>query len=111
MYTPKLKLGELDRVRTKYPDRIPIFITKVAKKNDTLPDISRHKFLVPATFTYAELIYTIRKWLKLPPQHAIFVFIKNTIPSSSEFIIDLYDKYKSPDHVLRVEYTSENTFG
>jgi GABA(A) receptor-associated protein len=111
MSTPRLKPGELDRVRTKFPDRIPIFITKVAKKNDTLPDISRHKFLVPSTFTYAELIYTIRKWLKLPPQHAIFVFIQNTIPSSSELVADLYEKYKSSDQVLRVEYTSENAFG
>jgi len=111
MSTPKLKPGELERVRTKFPDRIPIFITKVAKKNDTLPDISRHKFLVPSTFTYAELIYTIRKWLKLPSQHAIFVFIQNTIPSSSESVADLYQRYKSPDQILRVEYTSENTFG
>lgn len=111
MSAPKLKPGELDKIRTKYPDRIPIFITKVRKRNDLLPDISRKKFLVPSSFTYAELIYTIRKWLKLPPEHAIFVFIQNTIPSSSELLIDLYDKYKSPDQVLRVEYTSENTFG
>lgn len=105
----QLREGELERIQKNYPDKIPIFITKSSK--DSLPDIRKHKFLVPSHFTMAEFQLTIRKWLVLTPEQAIFIFIGNSLPMSGRTVGELYNDHKGPDGVLRVSYASENTFG
>jgi GABA(A) receptor-associated protein len=47
----------------------------------------------------------------LPPEKAIFLFINNTLETSSALMSDLYARYKSADGALRIVYTSESTFG
>jgi GABA(A) receptor-associated protein len=106
-----LREGELERLTKNHPDKIPLFITKAKGADKLLPDIKRHKFLVPAQFTYGDVICTIRKWVTVEPHKGIFVFIQNTIPSQSTLMSELYAAHKGPDGVLRLEYTSENTFG
>ena len=104
-----LREGELERLQRNYPDKIPIFITKA--KQDSVPDIKRHKFLVPASFTMAEFVMTIRRWLLLTPEQAIFVFINNTLPMTGSTMGELHSLHKDPDGILRMIYASENTFG
>jgi GABA(A) receptor-associated protein len=107
----QLRDGELDRIRKNYPDKIPIFITKSSYAKDSLPEIRKKKFLVPCQFTMGEFVATIRRWLLLTPEQAIFIFIENTMPCTGSTIGQLYQEHKSPDGVLRVTYASENTFG
>ena len=105
----QLREGELERMQRNYPDKVPIFITK--SKQDSMPDIKKHKFLVPSQFTMAEFIMTIRRWLLLAPEQAIFVFINNTLPMTGSTMGELYTRHRDPDGVLRMTYSSENTFG
>jgi GABA(A) receptor-associated protein len=50
--------------------------------------------------------------MKLPPEKAIFVFIKkHVIPTHAERISCLYNDYKDEDGFLYINYTGENTFG
>jgi GABA(A) receptor-associated protein len=103
--------GELDRLKNKFPDKIPVFITKSKTARDIIPELRKQKFLVPNSFTMAELLVTIRRSIMLRPEQALFVFVNNTLPNSNISMAELYQQYKSPDGVLRMEYTSENTFG
>jgi GABA(A) receptor-associated protein len=107
----QLQDGELDKLKRNYPDKIPVFITKSKYAKGDLPDIRKHKFLVPAQFTMAEFLMTIRKWMILKPEQAIFVFIENNLPMTGALMSELYEKHKSADGVLRMCYSAENTFG
>ena len=105
-----LTYGEADRIKAKYPGRIPIFITKSSNTRD-IPDIPKHKFLTPSSLSIGQFMYIIRMQLKLPPEKALFIIINNTLPSSSTLLSELYAIHKSQDGALRMTYTSENTFG
>ena len=70
--------SEAERIRAKYPDRIPVICEK-ADRSD-IPDIDKKKYLVPADLTVGQFIYVIRKRIKLPPERAIFIFVNNVIP-------------------------------
>jgi len=101
---------DLERINKKYPGRIPVFVFRVKDATD-IPEITKHKYLVPSDLTIGNFIYLIRKQLKLTPEKALFVFIGNTLPVSSLTMSQAYDMYKSEDGSLRMFYTSENTFG
>jgi GABA(A) receptor-associated protein len=105
-----LSYGEIDRLKEKYPGKVPIFVEK-AKNSKDVPDLKKHKFLVPSNFTVGQLLYLIRRQINLPPEKALYIFINNTLPTSSTLLAELYNNFKSNDGALRVVYTSESTFG
>jgi GABA(A) receptor-associated protein len=49
--------------------------------------------------------------MNLPPEKALYLFVKGTIPSSSSMMETLYTYYCDDDGFLYVVYTFENTFG
>lgn len=98
-----------DRIRAKYPDRIPVIVEK-APKSDA-PDIDKKKFLVPADITVGKFVYEIRKHMKLSPEKAIFLFVNNVLPPTAELMSHIYAKYKDEDGFLYITYSGENTFG
>ena len=100
---------ELDQVLLKYPDRVPVLVEK-SKKSD-VPDIDRHKYLVPTDLTLGQFVYIIRKRINLDSQKAIFVFVNNIIPPVSSLMGTIYQEHKDDDLYLRVTYSGENTFG
>ncbi|GAA5982691.1 hypothetical protein JCM11641_002338 [Rhodosporidiobolus odoratus] len=61
--------AEAERIRQKYPDRIPVICEK-ADKTD-IPAIDKKKYLVPADLTVGQFVYVIRKRIKLAPEKAI----------------------------------------
>lgn len=96
----------------KYPDRIPIIIEKLINKNDTIiPEIDKNKYLVPKDLTIGQLIYVIRRRLKLTADKAIFVFCSTNLLRADEQIHMAYDKYKDKDGFLYISYSGESTFG
>ena len=105
-----LTYGEADILKLKHPGKIPIFVTRASNARD-LPDLPKHKFLAPAHLSLSQFIYVIRRHMQLPPEKALFVFVNNTLPTSSSFLSEIYANHKSPDGGLRMTYTSENTFG
>jgi len=104
------RYGEANRIRLKYPNRIPI-ICQLTGKN--LPDLDRKKYLVPDDLTLGQFMYVIRKRIKLSPEMGIYLFIgeDSCIPNNTSLISSIYDEYRDQDGFLYINYSGENTFG
>lgn len=100
---------EVERVLEKYPDRIPI-IVEIDKKSG-LPELDKTKYLISRDLTVGQFQHVIRKRISLTPDKAIFFFVNNTLPTTSEIMSNVYDKHKDEDGFLVMRVTSENTFG
>ncbi len=100
---------EATRVRNKYPDRIPVICQK-AKQCD-MPDIDKHKFLVPEDLTVGQFMYVVRRRMEVSEEKAIYLFVNNTIPPTSVLMQGIYQENKDEDGFLYVVFSSENTFG
>lgn len=101
---------ECDYMRTKYPDRVPVLVSKV--KNSTAPQIDKQKYLVPNELTVSQFMFVVRRRIKFPPEKALFLFVNKSIPSGSTMMSALYETHKSKDDgFLRITYTEENVFG
>ena len=101
---------ESQKMREKYPDRVPVIVGKL-DSDKNLPNIDKHKFLVPYDIAMSQFIYIIRKQIKLSHEQALFVFINNVIYSSKTLIATIYEENKDDDGFLYVTYAGENTFG
>ncbi|KAJ4851228.1 Autophagy- protein 8C-like [Turnera subulata] len=126
--------AEAGRIREKYPDRIPVIVER-AEKSD-VPDIDKKKlafiflklfrtlnllpcyllvvqcrYLVPADLTVGQFVYVVRKRIKLSPEKAIFIFVKNILPPTAAMMSAIYEENKDEDGFLYMTYSGENTFG
>lgn len=101
--------AESSRIITKYPDRVPIIVEK-SQKSD-VPDIDKHKYLVPTDLTVGQFIFVIRKRIKLTSEKAIYIFVNDILPPTSSLISQLYQNNKDEDGFLYVVYSGENYFG
>lgn len=110
-FTFEERVKESDKIRTKYPDRIPIILERSSNCISSVPDIDKHKFLVPRDITVGQFLFVIRKRIKLNSKTALFIFINNKIPSASSLIGSIYDTDKNEDLFLYATYSGENTFG
>ena len=109
-YSFENRLKEATNIMKKYPSRIPVICEKSYQDN-SVPDIDRHKYLVPNNLTIGQFIYIIRSRLKLSSGKALYFIVKDSIPPTSELIGNVYLKYHDVDRFLYLRYTSENTFG
>uniref|UniRef100_A0A6N2LHQ8 Autophagy-related protein n=1 Tax=Salix viminalis TaxID=40686 RepID=A0A6N2LHQ8_SALVM len=101
--------AEASRIREKHPDRVPVIVEKAGRSD--VPDIDKKKYLVPADLTVGQFVYVVRKRIKLSPEKAIFVFVKNTLPPTAALMSVLYEENKDEDGFLYMTYSGENTFG
>jgi GABA(A) receptor-associated protein len=107
---PKKNKEEADRIMRKYPDRMPIIVTKSVYSN--VPEIDKQKYLAPIDLTLGQFQYVIRKRLKLSPEKALFLFINGEIYCPSVLLISIYEKeHDTGDGFLHMTYSGENTFG
>jgi len=95
----------------KYEDRLPIIINREPGSN--LPLIEKKKYLVPHNLTVGSLMITIRSKISLPNYKTLFLVTQegNYVPSSTETMAELYQKYQSSDGFLYFYYKGENAFG
>ena len=103
------KLIETNRIREKYPDRIPVIVEKA--KGCNLNDIDKKKYLVPCDLTIGQFISIIRQRIRLSPDKAIFIFINNILPSTSDTMGRRYHEMKHGDGFLYIYYNGESVFG
>jgi GABA(A) receptor-associated protein len=103
------KPGEFETIQKKYPNTICIFV-QLAKRSN-LPPLDKHKYIVPKTTTVGQFLFILRKRMKLSADKAIFIFINDALPSSSQTIAEVYSTNKSSDGALRIIVTSESVFG
>ncbi|KAL3153992.1 Autophagy- protein 8d [Trebouxia sp. C0010 RCD-2024] len=101
--------AEAQRIRDKYPDRIPVIVEKAERSE--IPDIDKKKYLVPGDLTVGQFVYVIRKRIKVSPEKAIFMFVKNVLPPTAALMSEVYDDHKDDDGFLYINYSGENTFG
>jgi GABA(A) receptor-associated protein len=101
--------SEAERIRAKYPDRVPVICEK-ADRSD-IPDIDKKKYLVPADLTVGQFHYVIRKRIKLAPEKALFLFCNNSIPPNASLMSTVYEEQKDEDGFLYIQYSGESTFG
>lgn len=109
MYSFEMRSGEAKRIKEKYPDRFPVIVEP--SQNGDIPDIDKHKFLVPGDLTFGQFQYIIRKRIKLSPEKAMFMFVENTIPPTAKLMSSIYEQHACECGFLFLNYSGENTFG
>ncbi|OAE34514.1 hypothetical protein AXG93_1299s1290 [Marchantia polymorpha subsp. ruderalis] len=82
--------AESARILEKYPDRVPVIVKRADKSS--IPDIDKKKFLVPVDLAVGQFVFVIRKRMKLTPEKAIFVFVKDVLPPTSAMMAQIYDE-------------------
>ena len=103
------RLDESQRIIEKYPDKIPLICECVSVD---IPNIDRHKYLVPSDITMAQFLYIIRKRISISPEKSIYIFVGGGVMvSGSQTLGTVYEKYKDLDGFLYTCYSGENTFG
>lgn len=102
---------ESEKVRQKYPDRIPIIIEK--DPSSQIREIDKTKFLVPNDLTVGHLLFIIRKRLELSKEASLFMLVNGKTSVTGEIgLQEVYQKHKDPeDGYLYIVYTSELTWG
>lgn len=108
-HTFEQRRTESERVRAKYPDRIPVICEKIEKSK--VEDIDKKKYLVPSDLTCGQFVYVIRKRLKLPAEKAIFLFVNGVIPPTAADLNSMYEQHRDKDGFLYISYSDENVFG
>ncbi len=76
-----------------------------------MPDIDKAKFLVPSDLTVGQFVYVIRKRLSLASDRALFLFVGNVLPPTSQLMRECYQQHADSDGFLYVRYSGESTFG
>ena len=107
------RLEESQKIRAKYPDRIPIIVDR---HDSNTPKIEKHKFLCPAHITVSEFQIILRKRMMLKADEAIFLFLESkngnkVLPRSISLLSELYKYNKQEDGFVYLFYAKESTFG
>merc|ERR1712014_227236 len=69
--------AEGEKIRRKYPDRVPVIVEKSPKAR--IGDLDKKKYLVPSDLTVGQFYFLIRKRISLRPEDALFFFVNNVI--------------------------------
>lgn len=102
---------EAQRIREKFPDRIPVIVERSRSTTSAIPHIDKEKFLVPGDLSISQFIFIIRRRLHLDSDTALFVYIGNTLPTTGTLLRELYRNHAESDGFLYLSYCGENTFG
>jgi GABA(A) receptor-associated protein len=102
------RILETQRLKIRYPDRVPVIVEKSVTSQ--LPDMKKHKFLVPHDLLLSQFFYCVRKQVKLSKDQTIFLFIENEMPSLSMPMSQIYKDHGN-NEFLFVTYNEESTFG
>ncbi len=106
---------ESTRVIAKNPNKVPIILEK--SYSSDVPDIDKHKYLMPQDATVAQFLYIVRERINtknkdtVDATKAIILFVGSHVPSMNENMKDLYNRYKDQDGFLYVSYAAEVTYG
>jgi len=60
--------------------------------------------LAPDDLTVGQLLYVIRRRIKLPPEKALYFFVHGQMPTSSELVAVLYQQQHDPDGFLYLDF-------
>jgi GABA(A) receptor-associated protein len=101
---------EADRVKIKYPNRIPIICEGNLKSFNPII-LKKTKYLVPDSLTVGQFAYVLRKQITLKSEEAMFLMINNKLAPTAALLSQVYMDNKDFDGFLYVSIARENTFG
>merc|ERR1712227_1047296 len=78
--------AEGEKIRRKYPDRVPVIVEKSPKAR--IGDLDKKKYLVPSDLTVGQ-----------------FFFLNNVIPPTSATMGSLYQEHHEEDFFLYIAYS------
>ena len=107
----KERFKESSRLLEKYPERVPVIIER-SENSKHLTIIDKNKYLVPKDLTMSQLLWVIRKRMRIRKDQAVFLLSESgTVFSGTEHISSVYENNKDLDGLLYLRYANENTFG
>ncbi len=102
---------ESKRLMTTHPNKIPIILEKYELSANSDNNI-KQKFLIQKDLTIGQLIFIVRRQLKLDQTQSLYISIDaKYIPSTSSTISEIYNKYCDQDGFLYLRCSAEQTFG
>ncbi|KAL7076672.1 hypothetical protein ACQ4LE_003752 [Meloidogyne hapla] len=101
--------AEGEKIRRKYPDRIPVIVEKAPKSR--LRDLDKKKYLVPSELTVGQFYFLIHKRIHLRPEETLFFFVNSLIPQTMTTMGQLYQEHHEEDLFLYIAYSDENVYG
>jgi len=104
------RCAESARIREKFPGRIPVIVER-SLRSTNVPPLDKVKFLVPGDLSIGQFIYVVRKRLVMPSDQALFMFVGNSLPTTTSLLRELYASHRDDDGFLYVQYSGESTFG
>jgi len=116
-FTLEQRIAESQKIREKYPNRVPCIVERNHTASSEIPDISKHKYLVPDQLKIAEIMAIVRKRMgtAMKAEHALFLFVHNGektfVAPAGLTIGQIDDKHRNKDGFVYIEYTGETTFG
>jgi GABA(A) receptor-associated protein len=73
--------------------------------------MDKNKYLIHKDILISQLIFLIRKRIRLSHEESLYIFINDTIPQTTKLISEIYSEHKDEDGFLYIVYSCENTFG
>ena len=101
--------AEGEKIRKKYPDRVPVIVEKAPKAR--IGELDKKKYLVPSDLTVGQFYFLIRKRIQLRPEDALFFFVNNCIPPTSYTMGSLYQEHHEDDCFLYIAFSDESVYG
>lgn len=99
------------KILAKYPDMVPVICEPAQVSTLDVSTYRKEKYLVERSASLGRFIVNIRSQLNLSPEIAMFIFVKGVLPPIAASMGDIYEKYKSDDGFLYLEFSGENVFG
>ena len=110
-HTFEQRLEESERIRKKYPDRVPVIIELEERDGNTLGTLDKKKYLVPQDLTVTQFVYVIRRRMKLNTETAMFMFIDKILAPMDSVMEHLYNEHKANDGFLYMTIAGDSAFG
>eukprot|EP00826_Nyctotherus_ovalis_P036292 TRINITY_DN3204_c0_g1_i3.p3 TRINITY_DN3204_c0_g1~~TRINITY_DN3204_c0_g1_i3.p3 ORF type:complete len:137 (+),score=45.63 TRINITY_DN3204_c0_g1_i3:113-523(+) len=113
LYDEERRKSEHEKIREKYPNRIPVIVAKVNDRNSqSLPDLDQNKFLIPDEFNFQQLQGMVRKRLQLSPSQVIYlIFRSNRMYGGDRSVTTIYEEEKDADGFLYIKYSGQEYTG
>jgi GABA(A) receptor-associated protein len=95
---PNKRRQESEKIREKYPDRVPIICEK-APNCKGLNNVDKSKYLVPNDLTVSQFSFIIRKRLEMSKDAALFLLVSGKHSITGDTSSEIYEKYADKDDV------------
>ena len=87
------RLAECERLKTQYPDRIPVILEFDEKLNE-YQNKTKDRFLVPGDITMGQFMFVIRSQLRLTHSEAVYLICRGHCIPNTEIFVEIGEKYK-----------------